>query len=133
MVNVSPTRVQIRYSNPDEYGSECPVIAHLPCYALGAQDTQVVLDILRVTGGRDEYDLDAATQSFGQLIDCEPLFRKGWDGEWQTEYEIVVERNPTLAIRSKWKDSCTQVWHSGDKEFKDYREAQAHAISLASI
>ena len=50
---VSRSRVHVGYSNPNEYGSESPMFAVLPCYPSpwsqdGTDNPRVVLDVTRV-------------------------------------------------------------------------------------
>lgn len=128
---VTANRVHVRYSNPDEYGSDRPVTAVYPAYSQG-QDTEnpaVVLDLLRTTGGTDSEDW----QAFEQINDCPVLWRNPNSGQWETEYEIRVRQYPDLAIRSEWdKDGCIQTWFAADGvAFSDYREAQDRAVAIA--
>jgi len=47
-VNVSPNRVRVEYSNPDEYGNSHPMVAVFPAYRNGWNITNVVLEIIDV-------------------------------------------------------------------------------------
>lgn len=134
--NVTANRVVLSYSNPDEWGCECPVFAHfaaIPSGFAGYSDSVfVVLHVLRVTGGRDADDRDAASQAFDAVIDADKLWRDA-SGEWVTEYEALIARFPQFATRSEWdKDGCVQTWFASDgASFTNWRDAQAHAVTLA--
>ena len=127
VVKVAPHRVLVQYSNPNEYGSDNPVIAHYPCYPSGfdSETPIVVLSAVRYTNDKDE-----AWQAFEQLTDCQQLWR-GQDGRaWQTEYEIRVMRHPEFAVTSTWdKDGCLQTWHSNGRTFPSWRKAQDWATA----
>ena len=128
---VTANRVQVSYSNPDEYGNECPLVASYPSYPSGfdKETPFVVLEIAMVTGGRDSVDREDGCQAFIQLTDCPQLYRVTEDN-WKTGYEIRVVRHPEFTVCSTWdKDGCIQTWYVGtdsavcDQSFKSFREA----------
>lgn len=73
---ITKSRVYVTYTNPDEYGTEHPVTAAFPCYpsgfAKGDDGLLIVLDVVKVTSGRDEYD---PVQFFWPIIDGPKMFR----------------------------------------------------------
>jgi hypothetical protein len=129
-------RVSVRYSNPDEYGSEEPITAVLPAYMMGlgsnVDDYAVILDPLRYVGctGKNE----EAWQAFHELWDCPELFQDEFDGPWHTRYEIMVKRYPEFRVTSEWIDSCTQRWFCASSRPSDmhfhpsWRDAQDCAV-----
>lgn len=125
---VTPNRVTIGYSNPNEYGTPYPVFAHYPAYpnSFGEKESPlVVLDAVRFTGNSDDSEV---WQSFEQITDCPQLWRAGLDGEWSTGYEIRVARHPEYKVESFWdKDGCIQTWHCQGYAFRSHREATEFA------
>jgi len=76
-------RVYVAYSNPDEYGSESPMLAVFPIYPNSFDDNPcVVLDIVNVI--RDNWDGEG-WQSFDPIMDCPKLWRNPNNGEWSEE------------------------------------------------
>lgn len=73
---VTRSRVWVGYSNPNEYGSERPMFAVLPCFpsdfADDAENPRVLLDPLRIV--HDDADGEG-WQSFGMLWECPTLWR----------------------------------------------------------
>lgn len=123
---VTANRAYVQYSNPDEYGTEKPIIAVLPAWP-DYDNTAVVLHPVKFTGGRDEYDY----QAFEQLWDCEQLFRSFDGGRevWKTEYEILAPKYPAWQVTSKWDEhGCMQTWVCNGSEFKSPTEATAWAL-----
>lgn len=116
-------RLRVVYSNPDEYGNECPTVAVLPCYPQH-ESLAVVLDPVRYVGGRRD---DESWQAFQVLWDCPQLWR-GSDGQWRSELEILTQRFPSFAIRSHWEDSCTQVFKCNGEEFRERGNAETWAL-----
>jgi hypothetical protein len=92
---VTKTRVHVSYSNPDEYGSECPLVVVFPCYPSSFPDDKdnprVILDVVRVYGGRDSFDRDSAADTFYELMHEPVLWRNPTDGKWSTEEEIKAK------------------------------------------
>jgi hypothetical protein len=91
---LTPTRVTVGYSNPDEYGRESPMYAVFPCYPSrwpeDHDNPRVVLRILRVM--RDSWDGEG-WQAFQLLLDCPVLWRSAEDPtKWQTEDEIKAKQ-----------------------------------------
>jgi hypothetical protein len=95
---VTPNRVYVTYSNPNEYGTESPMTAVLPCYPSGFSspgvqsihqslrtEPFVILEILRVIG--DTWNGEG-WQAFGSLLECPQLWRDPNNGEWMTKAEI---------------------------------------------
>lgn len=83
--SVSSNRVKVGYSNPDEWGSNHPMIAIFPAYpsAFDKNDNPcVVLDILDVK--YDNWDGEG-WQAFQSLLDCPVLWRNPVTEEWQEE------------------------------------------------
>lgn len=83
--------VTVLYSNPDEYGSACPVNMKLPCYWWGIRRRNtkaIVCDIQTVTGGRDSTDRDMAAEYLQHLLDEHEQLWRDRDGEWRTKEEI---------------------------------------------
>ena len=127
VVKVSPHRVLVEYSNPDEYGRYDPVIAHYPCFPSGfdSETPLVVLSAVRYSNGEDE-----AWQAFGDLTDCPQLWRDQDGKAWRTEYEIRLEKHSEFKVSSTWdKDGCIQTWHSKDQNFPSWRMAQDWATA----
>lgn len=133
---VSPHRVLVSYSNPDEYGMDDPVIAHYPCFPSGfdSETPLVVLSAVRYSN-----DTNEAWQAFEQLTNCQQLWRDQDGKAWRTEYEIRVEKYPEFKVSSTWdKDGCIQTWHSKDQNFtswraaQDWATAQMHELDFAS-
>ena len=79
---VSRSRVHVAYSNPDEYGTESPMVAIFPCYPSGwdgdeDHNPRVVLDIMRVIG--DTWDGEG-WQAFEPIVSGPKMYRAGLDG-----------------------------------------------------
>lgn len=90
---VTRSRVHVTYNNPDEYGYGCAVTAILPCFPSvwpdDAENPRVLLEPLRVVGGRDSHDQEAAYQSIEALVLNGPtMFRAG--DQWMTHQEMVA-------------------------------------------
>lgn len=102
---VSRSRVHVTYSNPDEYGNPEPITAVFPCYPStfeGHDNPAIVLDCVRIIGGRDEYD---PIQKFWNLIECPTLWRLGAEtNDWQSHAEIRAAGNDR---RQGMPDTCT--------------------------
>ena len=135
VIKVSPHRVLVEYSNPDEYGNPDPVVAHYPCFPSGfdSETPLVVLQMVRCTNDPD----DTVWQCFDQLNDMAPLFRSG-DSTWETEYEIRVKNHPEFVVTSTWdKDGCIQTYHCHELDFpswdlaQSWVAAQMHEIDFA--
>ena len=133
---VTANRVQVIYSNEDEYANECPLTFSLPCYPSGfdKETPSVILDFVHVSGGRNKEEREDAWQLFEQVQDWPILWRNPENDEWQTEYEIRVANHPEYKVRSTWdKDGCIQTWFVGtdlavcDKSFRSFREASDYA------
>ena len=126
---VTGNRVYVEYSNPDEYGNPEPITAVLPAYA-AHNNTAVILDAIDYKGctGRNE----EAWQAFGELYDCQQLWRsQDNDGreQWQTDYEILVARNPEYTVTNSWDaGGCIQTYHCSGHDFHSWREAQDWAV-----
>ncbi len=93
VTKVTPNRVHVTYSNPDEYGNESPITAEFPAYPSdfdGKDNPTVVLHIVRLTGARGDSE---AWQSFCPLLDCPPLWRSPKYGadEWKTAEECKAQ------------------------------------------
>lgn len=131
---VTPHRVYVEYSNPDEYGSPEPITAVYACYPQH-NNTAVVLDAIDYKGctGKNE----EAWQAFWELTDHAPLFRsQTTDGVyvWETEYEILVKGHPEFAVSSSWDSGgCIQTWHCKDQNFKSWVDAQAWAVAQIKL
>lgn len=86
---VTRSRVHVAYSNPNEYGSDPPVIAVFPAIpAENEPDNPRVLlgHCLRLLGGRDEYDRHI--DMFSPVQDCPQLWRSnGNSSDWKTREE----------------------------------------------
>lgn len=86
----------VAYSNPDEYGNDCPIQVMYPVYRqhLGPQSKPtvcIVLDYYDEHGGRDIGDCMAgadATDSHIQEWMETPVFRDPESGEWFTREEL---------------------------------------------
>jgi len=93
IAKVTPNRVQVVYSNPDEYGNNEPVTAHYPAYPNGFErdNPWVVLDAVRYDGctGRNS----ECWQAFDALTDCPELFRMP-DGAWKDAQTIRNDVTP---------------------------------------
>jgi hypothetical protein len=90
---ITKTRVHVSYSNPDEYGNERPLVVVFPCYPSGwpqdgADNPRVVLDIVRVYGGRDSYDREGAADTFYLITNAPVLWRDPATSKWETEEQI---------------------------------------------
>lgn len=88
VVKVTPSRVHVAYSNPDEYGNESPMTAVLPCYPSafdGNDNPAIVLEIVNVVG--DNWDGEG-WQAFSPIFDCPELYRDPATGEWLSREEI---------------------------------------------
>ena len=116
--------VRVEYSNPNEYGTEYPIIAVFPVvYIYGPDSPAVILDIADIldeygnsipddtdgiaeyedrgrfadpdTGFPSIYPYDPA-QCFAPILDCPQLFRSGPDtSDWQTEAECDEQKERT--------------------------------------
>lgn len=96
VTQVTPNRVHVEYSNPDEYANEHPMTAVFPAYPW-PQDTPdacaVVLSVLRII--HDSWDGEG-WQGFVPLLDCPPLFRSSPDSDdWRTREEIEASQQQT--------------------------------------
>lgn len=121
-------RVRVSYSNPDEYGNPCPVIAHLPTYPGSPDLPFVVLDPVRWTGGRK--DDDEAWQAFDVLWECPTLYPSIETGEWQTELEILQKQFPGQEISSKWLDGGSrQIFLYQGQEYTQRSKAEEAALN----
>lgn len=88
---VSRSRVKVSYSNPNEYGTEHPMIAVFPCYPSGSREDDkenpcVVLEYLNVLG--DNWDGEG-WQAFEVLRDCPVIWRDPQNDKWGTAEEIA--------------------------------------------
>lgn len=85
----------VGYSNPNEYGIESPIQIMFPVYRMQPYrgTVLVVLDIYNETGGRDEYDRDAASQTLAQFLADTPPLHRDSKGRWHTNR--VIEALPT--------------------------------------
>ncbi len=127
---MSPNRVVVAYSNPDEYGNERPTLAHYPAYG-DKENPSVVLDAVRFTGGRPD---DESWQSFMQLTDCPVLWRDPVTGNWASEYEIGKAEFPGFVVTSSWdKDGCVQTWFCAGRSFRSFDDASAYAVEQMKI
>lgn len=103
---VTPNRVQVTYSNPNEYGTEFPMVAVFPCWAgkgrsvYGSPDDRfVVLDIIDVI--RDNWGGEG-WQAFQQLLDCPELYRANPDSDdWKTCADIRGEEMSPEAVAKR--------------------------------
>jgi hypothetical protein len=88
VVKVTPNRVHVQYSNPDEYGTADPQTASFPCYPnpWGEKDNPfVVLEFVNILNDPE----DNAWQNFEPIRSQEPLFRSNPDtDDWKTRAEI---------------------------------------------
>lgn len=128
---VTPNRVIVGYSNPNEYGTPWPIFAHYPAFPSGDKETPFVAIgyCLRVTGREDEND--GSDQSFEQLKDMETLWRDAQSGEWATEYEVLSAQMPGWQVTSTWdKDGCIQTWHCAGSDFKRAADAREYAVKM---
>src|SRR5262245_12917679 len=91
---VSRSRVHVEYSNPDEYGAESPVTAVFPCFpsTFPGDETnpRVVLDCVRVFGGRNEHDREAGWQAIdASIVSAPSLWRSTSSStQWLTRADI---------------------------------------------
>lgn len=119
---VTPNRVTVGYSNPNEYGTPYPVFAVFPAWpnSFGEKETPMVaLEYVRFIGVSQESE---DWQAFEQIRDCPQLFRTQ-NNTWKTGYEIRVLRHPEFKVNSTWdKHGCIQTWHCQDKTFPSFRE-----------
>ena len=93
---VTPNRVHIGYSNPDEYGNECPMFAVFPCYCCDYHDKNARAVVLKYLGVIHDNDNGEGWQSFEVLRDCPALWRSNPNtDDWKTKQEIV-KGQPTL-------------------------------------
>lgn len=83
VTKVTPSRVHVTYSNPDEFGINHPMTAVYPCYPTNfdKDNPAVVMEIVRVNN--DPYDGEG-WQDFDCLLDCPPLWRHPVSGKWVT-------------------------------------------------
>jgi len=59
----SEHRARVTYSNPDEWGGECPITAYFPCFK-GAFDAWWVVDeITKIEGGRNTEERELVWQA----------------------------------------------------------------------
>lgn len=86
VVKESKSRIHVEYSNPDEYGSDNPMIAVFPCFPSGEEENpNVVLEYMRIVG--DSWNGEG-WQAFEPLRDCPRLWRNPETNEWKTEAQI---------------------------------------------
>jgi len=86
VAKATATRVQVEYSNEDEYANSHPMYAEFPCYkGVEADNPNVVLEYVRII--HDNADGEG-WQNFEQLRDCPSLWRDPVTGEWKTREEI---------------------------------------------
>lgn len=110
VIKVSRSRAHIEYSNPNEYGSDRPIVAVcavIPGYttddrrvANGSEvNPRVILDPITYLTGNDPEIYDPY-QAFIPILDCPSLWRSGPDAEdWQTHSEIrPIDDRCTCAI-----------------------------------
>lgn len=87
IIKVTPNRVHIEYSNPDEWGNPSPIIATYPSYRNVFEQTKdnpiVVIDIVDIF--HDSHNGEA-WQCFEVIRDCPQLWNN--NGQWQTREEI---------------------------------------------
>jgi hypothetical protein len=109
VTQVSRSRCHVEYSNPDEYGSECPVTAVLPVIpghgfdpVDDRENPRIILEPIRFIDASEVYD---PWQSFIPLWDCPTLWRDPRDDKWYSHREIV-ERDDTRAERADGSDAC---------------------------
>ena len=132
--SVTANRAIVAYSNPNEYGSECPIRVSYPVIPSGfsghSDSVLVVLQCVRVTGGRDEFDRDGICDILLQVTEMEQLWRDPTSGQWQTEYEVLIARHPSEKIVSQWDaHGCVQTWFAADgQSFDNWRIAQGYAV-----
>ena len=85
---VTANRVYVTYSNPDDYGTEFPMVAVFPCYKSGwpedKDNPRVVLEFLGVQ--HDNWHGEG-WQAFQVLLDCPALFLGAEGGTWKTREE----------------------------------------------
>lgn len=106
VVKVSRSRVHVEYSNPNEYGTDYPMLAVFPCYPStwpGDEDNpRVVLSIHRVIG--DNWGGEG-WQAFYPVVDGPKMFRGDGDS-WESEREVYV-RLTDASITTAWdKAGC---------------------------
>src|SRR5262249_52624925 len=97
---ITPNRVHVEYSNPDEWGNTHPMTAVFPAWQTKGwnhqgHDHYVTLHILDVY--RDNMDGEG-WQCFQQLLDCPELFRSSPNlNDWHTQEQwrkIRAEATP---------------------------------------
>lgn len=93
---VSRSRVHVEYSHR---GSPDPITAVFPCYPSpwpedspnrlsGDHNGRVVLDPLRVFGGREEVDREIGWQAIeGAIVQGATLYRRVW--EWESHRQMI--------------------------------------------
>lgn len=76
----------VEYSNPDEYGSEHPMVAVFPVYH--TLHVHIILDIVKVM-----YDSwqGEGWQAFQILMDCPSLWRAPENGVWKSHWECLTD------------------------------------------
>ena len=107
VVRIGQYRVNVVYSNPDEYGTNHPMEAVFPSYPSGDKDNPcIVLDILRVV--HDSWHGDG-WQAFQPLLDCPVLWRDPATGKWAPTKVTVV-----CSICHKEIDAMTAHSHQNE-------------------
>ena len=90
---VTPNRVHVSYSNPDEWGNPHPMTAVFPAWPCDCRDKDardVALTILDVK--HDNWSGEG-WQAFQPLLDCPQLWRRTADAdEWKTAEEWEAEK-----------------------------------------
>lgn len=86
VTQITPTRVWVEYSNPDEYGSADPVAIALPAFE--DKELQTILVLFYIIGTKNAGAVDDLWQAYIPLWDCPEIFRPWRDSEeWLTKAE----------------------------------------------
>lgn len=88
---ITKNRCTLEYSNPDEYGSPCPITWRLPLLRSRDLDNpDVILHVSSEAGGRGPDDRESAFQGIEAEIFSGPrLWRDPTSGKWRTAHETA--------------------------------------------